>query len=671
MEHTFSGQWITNDEFAALPPRNVFHRQLEPLDLPCTEHRNRHILFRKTFDCTDPDRAVLYISADDYYKLYLNGRFVAQGPAPGYHFRYPYNRIDVTPYLVRGKNTLAVHTLYQGLINRVWQSGDNRHGLLLDLEIGGRTVVSSDTSFKTHPHTGYTESGVCGYQTQFLETYDSGAPEVGFALPAFDDSGWEAAKVRQNPDYTLLPQITRGLEFESVPPADTAPIDGGLFVDFGAMYVGYLRATVCGRRGDTVTVRCGQELDENGRVRYQLRANCVYEEKWILGEGDSVLDQFDYKSFRYAELILPPDATVKSLALQARHYPFTLNARLRPDFADDPALRRVWDLCVRTQRYGVQEVIQDCMEREKGFYLGDGCYTVLTHMLLTGDDALVRKTIDDALATATVSDTLLTCMDGSFMQEIAEYPLMLVWLVWWHRQVTGDDAYLAENYPHVVALLEAYRARYEKEGLLRDLDRWCVVEWPKNFQHGYDADITEGQVCRTPHISINAYYLSAIHTANRMADALNRPRYRDETPLREAFAAAFYDPKTALFVDAVGTDHKSLVGNVFPLAFSLCPTRDSEQAILAWIEREGISSLSFFCTFPVLMKLAADGDTARLRRFLSEPGAWLRMLDEGATATFEGWGKDCKWNTSLFHLTLSYAAVFLADTDLSPLFGEG
>jgi len=44
------------------------------------------------------------------------------------------------------------------------------------------------------------------------------------------------------------------------------------------------------------------------------------------------------------------------------------------------------------------------------------------------------------------------------------------------------------------------------------------------------------------------------------------------------------------------------------------------------------------------------------------------MLREDATTTFEGWGKDTKWNTSLFHLTMSYAALFLADTDHRHLF---
>ena len=135
MSHIFKGKWITDSEFINTAPRNVFHRQLERVDLPCDKHRNRHILYRKTFAIKSFKSAMIYISADDYYKLYINGRFVAQGPAPSYHFAYNYNVVDVSGYLKEGDNLIAVHTLYQGLINRVWQSGDNRHGLILDLDI--------------------------------------------------------------------------------------------------------------------------------------------------------------------------------------------------------------------------------------------------------------------------------------------------------------------------------------------------------------------------------------------------------------------------------------------------------------------------------------------------------------------------------------------------------
>ena len=71
-----------------------------------------------------------------------------------------------------------------------------------------------------------------------------------------------------------------------------------------------------------------------------------------------------------------------------------------------------------------------------------------------------------------------------------------------------------------------------------------------------------------------------------------------------------------------------------------------------------------FCTFPMLWGLTRDGEQERITQALLQDGAWQRMLRENATTTFEGWGKDTKWNTSLFHLTMSYGALFMADVDL-------
>ena len=90
--HHFQGKWITTDEFFNLPPKNPFHRQLGAVPTDPSAHQNRHILFRKRFVCTNPlEQATLYLSADDHYKLWINGNWVAEGPAPAYHFAYNYN----------------------------------------------------------------------------------------------------------------------------------------------------------------------------------------------------------------------------------------------------------------------------------------------------------------------------------------------------------------------------------------------------------------------------------------------------------------------------------------------------------------------------------------------------------------------------------------------------
>ena len=105
---------ITTPDFAAREPLNVFHREAEPWQ---NRHdaalENKHILFRRAFTLESvPEKAILYLTADDYYKLYINGSFVTQGPAPGYPFHYYYNTLDITKYLHKGENLIAVHTYY-------------------------------------------------------------------------------------------------------------------------------------------------------------------------------------------------------------------------------------------------------------------------------------------------------------------------------------------------------------------------------------------------------------------------------------------------------------------------------------------------------------------------------------------------------------------------------
>ena len=59
-----------------------------------------------------------------------------------------------------------------------------------------------------------------------------------------------------------------------------------------------------------------------------------------------------------------------------------------------------------------------------------------------------------------------------------------------------------------------------------------------------------------------------------------------------------------------------------------------------------------------------EGEEELVHELLTDENAWLRLISEGGTRTFEGWYKDLKWNTSLFHLTLTLGALFLTDWDI-------
>ena len=665
-----SAGWVTHPEMAGLSPRNVRARQLErgrlaPVDTRC---RNRHYLFRRSFDLASVRTATLRITADDYYKLYVNGAFVGMGPAAGTTDCTYYNVIDLAPYLVKGRNTIAVHTYYQGLVNRVWVSGDNRHGLWLELDADGRRVLEGDSSFRVARHTGYSEMGTAGYDTQFLECYDAGAPEVGFERPDFDDTSWvPAVRHPLGGDYRLVEQPSPMVVTERIAPVRTERLPGGgLRADFGGVYVGSVSFAASGRRGDAVGIRCGQELDDDGSVRHRLRANCDYVERMVLSGGSrDVLRQFDYKSFRHLELLPDPGVTIdpESVRLVARHQPFELKAK--PSF-DDPALKPVWDLCVSTFRYGVQEQIMDCMEREKGYYLGDGCYTTYAYCLLTKDWSHARRFMDDFLRTREIDRGLMCCANCSFMQECAEYPLMLFLLARAYLEETGDVGFIWDRWQAFADVLDCYRERYAREdGLICNLDKWCVVEWPKNYQDGYDVDLDPLRIVTETHAVINAWYIGAIKCMNAMSKLVGCSSYADVKPLEAAFVRAFWDPERKLFVDREGSRHISLPGNTYSAFFGLEP--ESEQDVyrknfLALVKEKGFSSINLFQYVPVFAYLKMRGEDLLLHEMLVSSETWSRMLREGATRTFEGWGKDTKWNTSLFHLTMAAGAIFLCDS---------
>jgi hypothetical protein len=156
----WKAMWIQDPRFDGLNPINIFHRAssrgkmlpaLRAVHPP--ELRNVHLLARRSFRLDRPVRsAVLNITADDYYKLYVNGHFVGQGPAPSYHFRYFYNTWDLTGLLREGENVIAAHVYYQGLMNTAWVSGDLRMGLIAELRIslvgGGEEVIGTDLTWK-------------------------------------------------------------------------------------------------------------------------------------------------------------------------------------------------------------------------------------------------------------------------------------------------------------------------------------------------------------------------------------------------------------------------------------------------------------------------------------------------------------------------------------------
>lgn len=659
---SFNPTWITNKEFCDLKPENVFHKACVGSDYkPDESLSNKHILFRKKFSANKGGKFVIRITADDYYKLYINGRFVTQGPAPAYYFNYYYNTVDVTDFITDGENTVAVHTYYQGLINRVWVSGDRRHGLALDLKNDENTVIATDESWKCHEHTGFSALGKFGYDTAFAECYDAGCAETGFEKCDFDDSYWENACINKYANYTLFPQPTKQLDIYDVKPQTVTKTADGYIFDFGFEAVGYLKFSATGKKGDCIDIYCGEELNNDGSVRWKMRCNCDYAEKFILsGNKDDILNQYDYKAFRYAQIKIPDgvEFSPETVRFTVRHYPYVQKKVFASD--SDSKLRSIAKLCADTLKYGVQECFMDCPSREKGQYLGDVTISGLAHLHLTGDPSMILKAFDNYAQSSFVCKGLLAVSPCAYMQEIADYSLQFPMQVLEVYKYTKDKSVLEKYYPYVMNVLE-YFGKYRREnGLIDRVDeKWNLVDWPANLRDNYDFPLKDPQDEPGFQNVINAFYCGMISDIDEIRAILGIEPTGLKESTYKAFVKAFYDPEQKLFVDSIGSKHPSLHSNILPLLYSIGINEENKDVIINHIVSKKLTSAGTYMSFFALYALKKAGRYDLALELIKDSGAWLNMISEGATTCYEAWGKDQKWNTSLFHPWSACPAIIL------------
>ena len=149
------------------------------------------VQFRKeiTLD-TKPTRVSAWLSADVFYRLYINGRLVSRGPADigrdydrakeGPQWLYDYR--DLTPFLHTGTNVIAAEVFTTGFVSsRVTR---NKNGFLFEAEVEspGKSpiIIKTDSSWRA------TVGDWRSAPTQALHDW---------RLPYFEDTSWQSCAV--------------------------------------------------------------------------------------------------------------------------------------------------------------------------------------------------------------------------------------------------------------------------------------------------------------------------------------------------------------------------------------------------------------------------------------------------------------------------------------------
>ncbi len=161
--------------------------------------RNFWLRLRHVFSCAaDLRRATLLITADSRYEVYLNGKYIGNGPVRSFPWSYSYDQYDITSWLLRGaENVVAAHAVHWG--DHTFQYIRSRAGFLCEIVLefaDGRVehVVSDELWYVSPDPAIKRETPRISIQLPFEEQYDARL-QTPWLTAHESDKNWERASV--------------------------------------------------------------------------------------------------------------------------------------------------------------------------------------------------------------------------------------------------------------------------------------------------------------------------------------------------------------------------------------------------------------------------------------------------------------------------------------------
>ncbi len=520
---------------------------------PDAAHRYRSavFLYRRTLTLdaealADGAPFVVHVSADQRYRLYVNGQSVVWGPARGDTRHWRYETVDLAPYLSPGINVLAAHVHYFEPEAMPQAQISVEAAFLMQGDSDREAAVNTPVDWLVHHDAAYDFGRA---DADALHTYCVVGPSeqmdctlhpFDWQSPDFDDSAWatpvrigRAAApfglsdseshwwlvARTIPAMEETPQpfgrVVRasGIDTPADWPASNAPLiipprtRATLLLDHGVETCAFPEIVVSGGTGATLrlaytealvraSTEAAYESDKGHRDDTGLdRVVRGYADSWTLdGGADRLLRPLWWKTFRYAELTVETGdtaLTIDRLTSVYTGYPFEERARFHaPEIDDAPAL---WEIGWRTARLCAHESYMDCPYYEQLQYIGDTRIQCLVSLYTSGDSRLFRNALAHIDASRLPEGLTQSRFPVNTPQVIPPFSLWYIGMVAdYARHVPNDDAFLHSLLPGIRGILDWFRDRLRPDGLLGKLEFWNFVDWANEWSGGVPPGAREG-----------------------------------------------------------------------------------------------------------------------------------------------------------------------------------
>ena len=542
------------------------------------------VLFRKEIDIQRmPQKGIIQVSADSRYKLYVNGQLAEIGPCKGDRQIWFADKVNLMPYLKKGKNVLAVRVLRYPTVQNKGCFGIYRtefpgffaEGKILDDE-GKEYSLDARDGWKVRKDENFhivSESELFA-PLQILENTRGALWQEGWMNPGYDTEGWEApyrysdmnqavspGNLQKRPIPFLFRKESRfgdvvqtqdkiiskeewqkflnGEQSILIPPNAKVSVE----ISAGVERTAYLHLAL--EQGAKAQISILQSEGyvlggERGDLKVPVKGNREdYKAGFLAGftdhyicagfgtkESPEVYEPFWFRTFRFIRF----EMKTYEEPLVLRNFTYTetgysLNVQTKAD-ASDERFKKIWEISERTLRCCMHETYEDCPFYEQLQYAMDIRAQILYTYAISADDRLARKCMEDFRRSQRY-DGLLNCAAPRYdASVIPGFSIYYILMLYDHMMYFGDKELLENHMPTVEGILQFFHRNRNSKGYVEKIGGlngkarfWSFIDWAVEWEN------TTGippAVLKGPVTMESLLYILGLQKAAKIAEYLDR-----------------------------------------------------------------------------------------------------------------------------------------------------
>lgn len=449
----WQGSWISDHQDISYKPAPYFRKQFKA---------DKEILSARA-----------YVAVAGLFELYVNGEKIGNQRLDPTYTRFDRRNLyvthDVTESLQKGENAIGV-LLGNGWYNHqsmaVWDfhraPWRNRPAFALDLRIkytdGTEETVSTDLGWKT-------SGGAVVFNSIYTaEHVNTNLEQKGWNKPGFDDSQWGGVRLRSAPSTKIESQQLQPIRnvdrLEAIAIKQLSP--NHWLYDFGQNMSGVTGLNIQGVKGDTIRLIHTERLKSDGHadlsnidVYYRPTDDTDPFQTDIVilsGEQDEFMAKFNYKGFRYVEVVTqsPMELTAENLTAYFMHSDVPSVGKLT---SSSDLINKLWKATNNAYLSNLMGYPTDCPQREKNGWTGDGHLAIETALFNFDGITVYEKWLgdhrDEQQPNGVLPDIIPTSGWGYGTANGLDWTSTIALIPWNLYVFYGDMKPLIDNYENI------------------------------------------------------------------------------------------------------------------------------------------------------------------------------------------------------------------------------